>query len=129
MSHPYTDHYPMPGMNIDERLCDHEKRIKEIEAKLGAADRKSQEAVASVIPMADGTASTAAPSVSVEKWCEISAYHTSEMRLCSSRACDLAAAVTEWWEDTKGPALLKHEQIERIASAFVCGERLPEKGG
>lgn len=131
MSHPYTDHYPS-GLDINQRLSDHEKRIKQLESKLGAVEAglsTDREAVGER-PI---TASSppAAPSVSAEDWRSLASINRSSNRSESARACDLAAAVTAIYESTQHLAYdydsARMKGFTRVCLAFVRGEPLPEK--
>lgn len=123
MSHPYTDHYPI-GENISERLSNHEKRIKELESKLGAVPVIGSKAQASEATARRQEAG-ASPSVSVQRWFAKGLLFSGLGDPDASRACDLAAAVTEWGTSPEvSPA-----RIMNICIAFVRGEPLPQKGG
>lgn len=134
MSHPYTDHYPS-GPDINQRLSDHEKRIKELETKLGAVsdgraseareyDREQQRKLLADSDSEDRVAHSTAPSVSAVVWRGRAMAYRDDGYKSAADACDLAAAVTracEPWLDTK--------RLSEIALAFVRGEPLPQKGG
>ena len=135
MSHPYTDHYPMPGMNVAERFGDHEKRIKALEAQLGAATVIGSKAQASEATARRQEAVTA-PSVSAERspafWRTEAIYHRQHNNSQNaSDACLLAAAVTRWYEhfqiaDSAVEGRAKLAVLVGMIQQFCRGEKLPE---
>lgn len=109
-------------------------RVKELESKLGAADvglSTDREAVGER-PITTSSP-PAAPSVSAEAWRRVADNYAMNGGFSGSRACDLAAAVTEFCEREWSNKGLDQEwdlnRLGEIAFAFVRGEPLPQKGG
>ena len=132
MSHPYTEYFTTKP-TVEARLREYEKRIKALEAQLGAA---AAEQTASTSRVAEGSAvqlgvpgvsGTAAPSVSAEEW----EYHAETLRMTGyingPKACLFAAAVKRWYE-RGGRNDSDEADLMDIVGAFCRGEKLPEVG-
>lgn len=120
-------------------------RIAKLEAQLGAA-------TSGVVPVSaadcsgshttpkqgsqqageSGSGPAAAPSVSAERWIKLGDDAQALGRSLAARACDLAAAVTEVYEQTQHLSIdydtERMRQFTRLVLAFVRSEKLPEVG-
>ena len=100
------------------------ERLTVIESKLGAAPVIGSKAQASEATARRQEAG-AAPSISAFEWRARAMFCASLSDHDTARACDLAAAVTEWGTSPEvSPA-----RIMNICIAFVRGEPLPQRGG
>ena len=104
------------------------QRIEELESKLGAASVIGSKAQASEATARRQEAG-AAPSVSVQRWFGKGLLFSGLGDRDAARACDLAAAVTEWAKSPSWGVEKDNDQLRDIALAFVRGEPLPQKGG
>ena len=105
------------------------QRLDQLEAQLGAADvglSTDREAVAK-LPIS-ASSPPAAPSVSAGIWLGRSASYASDGYKSASDACDLAAAVTRWYETPGNVDRRYTDRLITIVYAFCRGEKLPEVG-
>lgn len=137
-------HGPERGLvNCVRILAD---RVKELESKLGAvSDGNASEAAerqnlahaaeqqSKLLADSDDrrrVAHSTAPSVSVQRWFAKGLLFSGLGDRDTARACDLAAAVTEWWQrheldDSRDET--SEAFLFSVVIAFVRGEPLPEK--
>ena len=99
-----------------------------VEAQLGAAPRVAATREDAGATTGDANGSAAAPSVSAETWAGLARAFRKNNYINAPRACDLAAAVTRWYEraDNRLGELDTVEGLYNIACAFARGEKLPE---
>lgn len=109
-------------------------RVKELESKLGAVSQRESvtREDAEPIPFGDrnlALSQAAAPSVLPDYWWQAAGTASAMNYPHFARACDLAAAVTEWWsDDENNVGGADYEQrLFNIVTAFVRGEPLPRK--
>lgn len=130
MSHPYADHYP-GGSDTNQRLDDHEKRIKEIESKLGAASTREaaiREVAVGVSARGSMEELSTATAPSVSGYIRCGTEHQQDDIFAADR---LAAAVTAFcereWSNKGLDQAWDLNMLGEIAFAFVRGEPLPKK--
>lgn len=118
------------------------RRVEQIESKLGAApsgvgsvsaaDCSDVHAMSGQsIRQAGESVSvpTAAPSVSAEDFKAEANYQRGHGATDAARACDLAAAVTEWFNGEGEYRFVQNvNDLVKITREFVRGEPLPERG-